>query len=161
MFRFLLTLPFRVCTVRVPMARIEQPNNDLGTALKRARKAARYSNAKNFLAAVKEAQGSAPSYSTYAQWESGEVQPRDESLAPIEAFHRERGTWVEPAGAPDLASALLALAGELAALREERHAMVRRVDELEAQVAELVLAAPSASETRAPGGHGAPALSAR
>lgn len=116
---------------------------ELGRLLKRARKAAGYSNAHKFLAAVKEDQGEAPSYSSYAQWESGEVGPRDGSLDPVEAFHRNRGTWTDVAPAPDLAAALMALAAELSALREERLGMVRRVDELEAQVAELVAAAPS------------------
>jgi len=123
--------------------------HELGRLLKRARKDAGYSNAHEFLAAVKEEQGAAPSYSSYAQWESGEVGPRDGSLTTIEAFHRKRNTWAEPTGAPDLATALLALAQELEALREERQQLVTRVDEMEAQVAELVAAAPSATGSAA------------
>jgi len=127
--------------------------NELGRLLKRARKDAGYSNAHEFLAAVKEEQGAAPSYSSYAQWESGEVGPRDGSLATIEAFHRKRNTWTEPAGAPDLATALLALAQELGALRTERQQLVARVDELEATVALLV--------ERSPAGQGSAAQAAR
>ena len=117
--------------------------NELGRLLKRARKDAGYSNAHEFLAAVKEEQGAAPSYSSYAQWESGEVGPRDGSLATIEAFHRKRNTWTDPAGAPDLATALLALAQELGALRTERQQLAARVDELEATVALLVERSPA------------------
>jgi len=117
--------------------------NELGRLLKRARKDAGYSNAHEFLAAVKEEQGAAPSYSSYAQWESGEVGPRDGSLTTIEAFHRKRNTWTEPTGAPDLATALLALAQELGALRAERQQLVARVDELEATVSLLVEQSPA------------------
>lgn len=117
-----------------PAAPIDKSANDLGTALKRARKAAGFSNAHAFLDAMKAAVGTAPSYSTYAQWESGEVNPRDESLAPVRAFHEARGTWVETQAGPDLATALMALAGELRALREERAQLVARVDELESRL---------------------------
>lgn len=68
----------------------------LGKWLKRARKSAGYSNARAFLAAVKAAEGTAPSYSTYAQWESGEVGAREETLAPIRRFHAARQTPVTP-----------------------------------------------------------------
>lgn len=73
------------------MARTD--DDTLPRTLKRARKAAGFTNAKDFLAAVKDAEGSAPSYSTYAQWESGEVAPRDETIAAVRRFHEARGTW--------------------------------------------------------------------
>lgn len=129
----------------------------LATTLRRARKAAGFSNAKAFLEALRAAEGTAPSYSTYAQWESGEVTPRDESLVPVRRYHEGRGTWVEAESAPDLPTALLALARELAALREERQALAGRVADLEAQVAEIVASAPSERETSARAAHGAPA----
>lgn len=44
----------------------------------------------DFLAAVKASEGSAPSYSSYAQWESGSVTPRKTSLAPIRRYHAKR-----------------------------------------------------------------------
>jgi transcriptional regulator with XRE-family HTH domain len=90
--------------------------------LKTARKAAGFSNAQKFLAAVKEQEGSAPSYSTYAQWESGEVGAREESLAPIRRFHESRKSAPALTPAPDLATALQALAAELRAAREGRDA---------------------------------------
>lgn len=126
----------------------------LPVALKRARKAAGFSNAKAFLVALKDAEGSAPSYSTYAQWESGEVTPRDESLAPVRRYHEGRGTWVETEAAPDLATALLALAHELAALREERATMRAELDDLQALVGRLAqerLSEPAPEGSRGPG----------
>ena len=134
--------------------------HELGRLLKRARKDAGYSNAHEFLAAVKAEQGAAPSYSSYAQWESGEVGPRDGSLATIEAFHRKRNTWTEPAGAPDLATALLALAAELGALREERQQLRDRVDELAATVALLVERSPAEQGSAAPAARVVPRESA-
>lgn len=114
------------------------PPANLPQTLKRARKAAGFANAKAFLEAVRIENGSAPSYSSYAQWESGEVGPRDESLRPIVAFHEKRGTWAPEQQAPDVAAALVMLAQELRALREERHELVARVEELEATMRVLV-----------------------
>jgi len=133
---------------------------DLGLALKRARKAAGFSNAHKFLAAVKDDQGSAPSYSSYAQWESGEVEPRDGSLGVVQRFHEKRGSWTPVQTAPDLATALLALARELTALREERLALVDRVSDLEATVELLVAQGPVGSGTAARPVPAAPAQSA-
>lgn len=124
-------------------------DTDIPRTLKRARKAAGFSNAKAFLAAVKEAEGAAPSYSTYAQWESGEVEPRDETLAPVRRFHEARQTWTPEESAPDLAAALVMLTQELRAAREERAAMRDRLDELEAMVQVLVPAADDAAGTAA------------
>lgn len=101
--------------------------SNLPTMLKRARKAAGFSNAKSFLVAVKAAEGQAPSYSTYAQWESGQVVPRDDSLKPIRSFHEKAGSWPAEPGRTDLAAAIMALTGELAALRAEREAWTRGV----------------------------------
>jgi hypothetical protein len=67
----------------------------------RAREAAGFTNAKAFLAAVKASQGKAPSYSSYAQWESGEVTPRTISLKPVWAFHETREAAEKPAVAPE------------------------------------------------------------
>ena len=72
--------------------------------------------------------------------------PDDETTAPIET--------------PDLATALLALATELTALREERQLLAARLDEVEAQVAELVAAAPSGSGSAAPAAPVVPRASA-
>jgi hypothetical protein len=92
-----------------------------------AREAAGFTNATLFLAAVKEAEGKAPSYSTYAQWESGSVTPRRSSLRIVEHYHATHqtgaGTAPAPVAAPDLASALVMLAEEIANLRLERDAM--------------------------------------
>ena len=96
-----------------------------------ARSDAGFTNAKDFLAAVKEAEGSAPSYSTYAQWESGSVTPRKVSLAPIRRFHAARQPAPEPTTVtetPDptavlisaMTGALTELVAELKATREER-----------------------------------------
>ena len=108
-------------------------------------------------AAVKAEQGSTPSYSTYAQWESGQVGAREESLAAIRRFHDSRqAAPLDPA--PDLAAALMALAAELAAAREERAAMRAEVDPLSAVVDRLVAGAlapaaiPAPSAPAAPGG---------
>lgn len=117
------------------------------------REAAGFSNAPDFLAAVKAKMGAAPSYSTYASWESGATTPRARNLKVIRDFHATRQGAKAPPGrddAPDLATALLALAAELTALREERQAMARRVDDLEAQVAELVASGSSGPGTGAP-----------
>jgi len=113
--------------------------NDLPTALKRARKAAGFSNARAFLDALKAAEGTAPSYSTYAQWESGEVAPRDESLAPVRRYHEGRGTWFETEAPPDLATALLALAAEMKASREERQVLRDQVEGLQTLVGSLAV----------------------
>lgn len=111
---------------------------NLPLTLKRARRAAQFSNAKDFLAAVKASGRKAPSYSTYAQWESGEVAPRDETLVPIVEYHREKKTWPEEPTGTDLATALMALATELAAAREERTAMAARVEEMDEVLRNLV-----------------------
>lgn len=58
---------------------------------------------------------------------------------------------------PDLPTALLALAHELAALREERQSMAARVDELEAQVGELLAAVPSGGGSAARAARAVPA----
>lgn len=83
----------------------------------------------------------------YSKYESGSLPFGREVLGHFVDYWAGKGRpgpdFTPPAQPPDLATALLALASELAALREERQAMVQRVDELEAQVAELVEAAPS------------------
>lgn len=61
----------------------------------------------------------------------------------------------------DLATVLAALTDELRAWREERGALKARVDELEAQVAELVLADPSGSGSEAPAAPDAAPVSGR
>jgi transcriptional regulator with XRE-family HTH domain len=111
---------------------------DLPKVLKRARKAAGFSNAKDFLAAVKASGRKAPSYSTYAQWESGEVTPRDETLDPIIEYHREKKTWPEEPTDSDLASAIRDLTRELREAREERTALAARVEEMDAILKGLV-----------------------
>lgn len=117
-----------------------------------AREAAGFTNAPDFLAAVKEAEGKAPSYSTYAQWESGSVTPRRSSLKVIERYHAAHGaeTSKAPAPAPDLATALLALVTELGALREERTTLARQVEQLQATVALLAERVLDPAETPAP-----------
>lgn len=117
------------------MATGDVPN--LPVTLKRARKAAGFSNAKDFLAAVKASGRKAPSYSTYAQWESGEVKPRDETLEPIVDYHREKQTWPEDATASDLASAIRELTIELRDAREDRKAMRDEVEGLKVLVGNL------------------------
>ena len=107
--------------------------------LLRARKAAGYSNAQKFLAAVTESGRKAPSYSTYAQWESGKVRPREETLEPIIAFHRERDTWPESAApTPNtelaLASAITLLVDELRETRKERDEIRERLEAVEAAI---------------------------
>lgn len=109
----------------------------LPVTLKRARKAAGFSNAKDFLAAVKASGRKAPSYSTYAQWESGEVTPRDETLDPIVEYHREKTTWPEETTASDLASAIRELTIELRDAREDRRAMRDEVEGLKVLVGNL------------------------
>lgn len=89
--------------------------------LRESRRAAKFSNAHKLLAAMAEAGLKPPSYGSYGQWESGAVQPREESLASLRAFYAERlGIPTTPEPQPDLAAALMALAGELTAAREER-----------------------------------------
>ena len=147
------------------MARLETIETPtLPGALKRARKAAGFSNARDFLAAVKVDQGKAPSYSTYAQWESGEVEPREDSLAVVRDFHKARKTWVEPATAPDLATALAALArstqamaDELAAMRQEREGLRTDLDGLKALVGELLAEIRPELGPEGSGANGAPA----
>lgn len=129
------------------MAPGDVPN--LPTALKRARKAAKFSNAKDFLVAVKASGRKAPSYSTYAQWESGEVTPRDETLGPIVEYHREKDTWPEEATDADLASAIRELATELRLAREARELTEARLRAVEAEL-ESLRAAPAAEESPAP-----------
>jgi hypothetical protein len=104
--------------------------------------------ADEFLVALKAEATKAPARTTYARWESGAARPSDRSLAPIIAFYAERkvaGPEARPtvAPAPDLATALSALAksnealvAELTAWRTERQALVTRVTDLEALVRE-------------------------
>ncbi len=121
---------------------------DLPKALKRARKAAGFSNAKDFLAAIKASGRKAPSYSTYAQWESGEVTPREETLDPIIAYHHEKKTWPEEPTDSDLASAIRELTRELRDAREERATLATRVEEMDAILRSLV--APAIADAEAP-----------
>jgi hypothetical protein len=138
------------------MALGPDPNNvRLGRDLKRARKAAGYSNAHKFLAAVKAEQGSAPSYSSYAQWESGEVGPRDGSLDPVQKFHEAHKTWT-PSEVPDLATALLGLTRELQAWRLERQSMQDHIEELQAMVRSHDLQLRSAPSGAGSGSQAAP-----
>jgi hypothetical protein len=62
-----------------------------------------------------------------------------------------------PSSHDDLATALLALAAELREWRLERARLASRVEDLEAQVAELVAAAPSGSGSAAREALGSPA----
>ncbi len=121
---------------------------DLPKALKRARKAAGFSNAKDFLAAIKASGRKAPSYSTYAQWESGEVTPRDETLDPIIEYHHEKKTWPEEPTDSDLASAIRDLTRELREAREERATLADRVEEMDAILKGLV--GPTIADAEAP-----------
>ena len=100
-----------------------------GTAslLKRARKAAGFSNAKDFLADIKASGRRAPSYSTYAQWESGEVAPRENTIEPVIDYHRERKTWPDDPPAPELATALRDLAVVVEGVRAEQAAWRRGI----------------------------------
>lgn len=109
----------------------------LPLTLKRARRAAGFSNAKTFLAAVKASGHQAPSYSTYAQWESGEVTPRDATLEPIVAYHRDAKTWPEEVHEADLAAAIRDLTQELRESREDRKTMQADIDGLQTLVGEL------------------------
>lgn len=102
------------------------------------REAAGFTNAPDFLAAVKAKMGKAPSYSTYASWESGAATPRASNLKVIREYHAQReGSKGLPAtSAPDLPAALALLAAavsgmatELGALRQERE---RSAEQLEA-----------------------------
>lgn len=105
---------------------------NLAAALKRARRAAGFTNAKAFLATVKASGRQVPSYSTYAQWESGKVKARDETLDPIIEYHREKKTWPKDVTDSDLATALLALAEELREARKERTALTTKVERMQA-----------------------------
>lgn len=135
------------------MTTVDTP--DLPKALKRARKAAEFSNAKDFLAAVKASGRKAPSYSTYAQWESGEVTPRDETLEPIIEYHREKKTWPEEATGSDLASAIRELTRELRESREERATLAARIEEMDEILRGLVGPAIADGEAQtAPQGNG-------
>lgn len=130
------------------MAKGDVPN--LPVTLKRARKAAGFSNAKDFLAAVKASGRKPPSYSTYAQWESGEVTPRDETLDPIVEYHREKQTWPEDATDSDLASAIRELTAELRDAREDRKTMRDEVEGLKVLVGSLAAQLQLEQELTAP-----------
>ena len=104
-----------------------------------------------FLAALQAEGHKAPHPSNYAQWESGVVTPEETSLAPIIEFWAARkvaGPAVADPG-PTLAAALMALAQELGAVREERTALAARVDQLEAMVRALVPAGGTGAGTAA------------
>jgi hypothetical protein len=105
----------------------------------------------------------------YVGYEGAKV-PEAETLRRFTAFWADHGEpgpeamesapAAEPA--PDLATALLAMARaaeamatELAAMRAERELLATRVGDLEAQVAELVLAARASRGSGEPGGLGA------
>lgn len=118
----------------------------------RSREAAGFTNAEAFLAAVKKAEGAAPSYSTYAQWESGEVTPRTATIAPIVRYHAAREATSKPPAPPEpppdpLATAIIAqakaiqaLADELQAWRTEDRTKLEKLGATVGLLAERVLA---------------------
>lgn len=85
--------------------------------------------------------------------EPDEAQAR--ALASVVGWPDEPEPAPAPAPAPDLASALLALAGELAALREERRDLASRVEDLSAQVDLLVEADRARRDSAARAARGA------
>lgn len=123
-----------------------------------------------FLARIKAETGWAPAYANYNKLEQGKSQPRPETLARLVDFWSRYGveapdlTPREAETAPDLATALLALARsneamatELGELRRERLETAERVEALERAVRELAarLAAQAGSTSavrRAPHG---------
>lgn len=120
------------------MPRNAPEDSVLPATLKRARKAAGFSNANALLDAVNASGREAPSYSTYAQWESGKVTPRDDTLEPVVAYHRERGTWAEvEQESSDLAAAIRELTSELRDSREDRKSMQADIEGLKSLVGSL------------------------
>ena len=122
-------------------------------------------SAEHFLEELRAAGGWAPNIANYAQWESGEVTPREENLRPVIEFYAARGI-AGPAQPPapepalDLPRALMALARELEALREERQSLAGQVRELQAMVAAHDLrlrSAPSAGGSASPAALESPA----
>lgn len=123
--------------------------------------------AEAFLAELRAEGGRTPHRSNYAQWESGKVTPEPASLQPLVDFYAARGIGGpaehRPAAdqpAPDLATALLALAesnramaAELAALREERRESAARLEAMERAIQQLagrVAAAADATSAAPP-----------
>lgn len=115
----------------------DEIHSNLPLMLTSARRAAKFTNAKSFLAAVKESGRKAPSYSSYAQWESGVVKPRVHSLEPIIEFHRKLKTWPDEQPENDLASAIRELTEELRGSREDRKVMRDEVEGLKTLVGNL------------------------
>lgn len=94
----------------------------------------------------------------YSKYESGATPFGRSVFAELLRYWQAKGEpgpdFTRPEPTPDLATALLALAAELAALREERTGLVARVTDLEAMVAKL--AAPSVEGSGAGAGPRAP-----
>ncbi len=103
---------------------------------------------------------------TYARYERARdaVEPEPGTLRRLAAFWDSLGEIgpesmpdaPEPKPAPDLATALMAVAAEMCEWRLARQEMAGQIEELHAQVAELVLAAAYGAGRAAPAAPAAP-----